>query len=338
MSYADTAKCSPFRRLSQETAMTFQAKVRYGSLVTACCLLAITAAEAADTRIEDFRATDISGRKLEIVVDYFYTGESGSSEVYIHASPVEADGSIDPGDFETEEKVLRSGGPHTEAFLIEGSREFTSVAINVCMSTLDDAILCVEFPYQKTWIVDDAEPAAPSLPGIASFNVDRSRISLGGSATLDWTAENTDVVMLGEPDAGSPAFLSRARTVPIQGSLVVSPTRTTTYVLQAQLGSNQTRGELTVEVVPAIELSFEVPDRTCVGRPYTVTWRTRHAAEVTLNGRAVPAEGSRNIRDHREVQTGTFNYRLSASNEFESVETTREIRVATCPADESGPG
>lgn len=288
-------------------------------------------AQPAGNRIENFRAVEISNAELRVFVDYFYAG--GAKDVSIHAAPVRANGSLDPRDFSSEEKVLRTGG-NTEEFVIRGKRRFTSAAINVCMSTLVDAILCKEFPYGKNWsataeITGDAAPAPAELR-IVSFDVSRPRISLGGSATLTWAVENAEVVLLGEPDPSSAELLSRARSVPARGSLVVEPTASTTYVLQSQRGDLQKRREVAVEVVPRIELSFDVPERVCAGRPFMVKWQVRHATDVTLNGRTVMEEGSLRVNDHR-TNPRDHRYVLVARNEFESAEASRVIQTVPCP-------
>ena len=114
--------------------------------------------------IRNFRAANISSAELRVTVDYTFTGGAAVEEVSIFANPEEAGGASDPRTVEVDELPVQTGS-HTVTLTItkrEGARDFTSVSVQVCLSTADRALLCQSFPYQKTWTA--AVPPKPK-PG-----------------------------------------------------------------------------------------------------------------------------------------------------------------------------
>jgi hypothetical protein len=173
-------------------------------------------------------------------------------------------------------------------------------------------------------------------PRIEALNLSTGRIAAGGSASVTWNVVNAETVLLGEPDPADQHSLLRARTVRSNGTLVLSPTRTTTYVLHAENRAQETaRQEFSVEVLHPIVLNFDVqPVRICAQRrgSATLQWRTQNADEVTLNDQATQLSGRRT-----ELPSGAANstvtYRIVAKNTFESVEALRQVRIINCVLD-----
>jgi hypothetical protein len=330
-------------------------------LLCTCCRPAVTAAAAllaallhmslaappasGQSRIDGLRVIESSDAQLGVVVSYFYDGAFGAEGVLLHATPEEAGGVFDPRvvDFDEEPVIAGSKEARLTITKVPGARDFESVAVRVCMSTAEAAIVCRGFPLHKSWRAAAAEPhvpdpepveadVPPGKPRILAFSSSAGRVPAGGRLTLSWRTQDADVVLLGQPDPQGGPLLSQARTVPPSGSAELRPPATTVYVLQAERQRQVARREVMVEVVPSIELSFDVPDFVCADRRrITLSWRTRHATEVALNGRPVPAEGTRRIRDHRRPGPSTYSYTLFAANEFESVSARRDIPVI--PAD-----
>lgn len=134
-------------------------------LCTGMAAQQIAVGQTPQTSIRNFRAVDLSSAVLQVTVDYTYTGGAPQGEVSIHATPEEAGGVFDPRTVDFDELPVQSG-THTVSLTItrrEGARDFTSVAVRVCMSTPGRALLCQDFPHQKTWKAV-APPPPPEPP------------------------------------------------------------------------------------------------------------------------------------------------------------------------------
>jgi hypothetical protein len=170
-------------------------------------------------------------------------------------------------------------------------------------------------------------------PRIDVLKVSTGRIAAGGSASVTWSVVNADTVLFGEPDPADERSLLRAQTVKSNGTLVLSPTSTTTYVLQAENRAQDTaRQQFTVEVLQPIVLNFDVqPTQVCPERRDRVTlqWKTQHADEVTLNDHAAQSSGQK-TEQPRGSTNSTMTYQIVAKNTFESVEAKRQVRIIAC--------
>jgi hypothetical protein len=170
-------------------------------------------------------------------------------------------------------------------------------------------------------------------PRIEALNVSTGRIAAGGSVNVSWSVVNADTVLFGEPDSADQRSLLRARAVQADDTLVLSPTNTTTYVLHAENRAQDTaRQQFTVEVLHPIVLNFNVqPTRVCPLRRDRVTlqWETQNADEVTLNDKRTQPTG-RKTEQPRGAANSTVTYHIVAKNTFESVETTRQVRIIDC--------
>ena len=131
-------------------------------------------------------------------------------------------------------------------------------------------------------------------PVIRRFQVDRTTVETGESATLSWDVERSEAVRL-EPGLGQRL---------LQGSLVVTPERTTTYTLFA----GEVRSSLEVRVVepPPRLISFST-GRTSVerGAEVRLTWEVRGVSTVRIEGvpgKVLPAKGERGVVAERDTQ------------------------------------
>lgn len=131
------------------------------------------AAQRPDAGIRNFRAVDLSSDTLKVTVDYMYRGELPPGGVSLHATPEEAGGIFDPRIVLFDELPVRPGVFTTTLTIAKraGARDFTSVAVRVCLSTTESAIVCEEFPHQKRWtaavptpIPVPQAPAPPTPP------------------------------------------------------------------------------------------------------------------------------------------------------------------------------
>ncbi|MBI4480788.1 MAG: hypothetical protein HY651_12265 [Acidobacteria bacterium] len=86
---------------------------------------------------------------------------------------------------------------------------------------------------------------APACIPVVNLSVTPATIQLGQSATLQWSTQNTTGLDL-QPGVGS---------VPLQGSLTVSPSVTTTYVMTAQGPKGTGQASVVLTVTPAPKFS-----------------------------------------------------------------------------------
>jgi len=137
------------------------------------------AARQGANSIRNFRAASPSTAELRVTVDYTYAG-ANSGEITIHATPEERGGVFDPRLVDYDEIPVQQG-THTVTLTItrrEGAADFLSVTVRVCISTIDRAILCQDFPHEKRWAaaappapppVAPPTPPPPSAPGTCSI-------------------------------------------------------------------------------------------------------------------------------------------------------------------------
>jgi hypothetical protein len=121
------------------------------------------------SRINQFRAVHVSSGELKVVVQYTFVGP-GNSGATIAATPQEAGGVFDPRlvDFDAEPAHT---GTHTVTLRITKrpeAREFTSVAIRVCIAGAHAAIVCEDFARAKTW----RTPGNQATTGAGTCSID----------------------------------------------------------------------------------------------------------------------------------------------------------------------
>jgi hypothetical protein len=162
---------------------------------------------------------------------------------------------------------------------------------------------------------------ASSTLRIISFTATPVTIVAGQSTTLSWATDNASAVTI-----------SGVGTVANNGSQVVTPTATTTYVLTATSAAGQSlTSQVTVQVtsapLPKI-LRFTVgPLSITSGNKATLVWAVENADTVTISGvGTVPTVGAEEVSP-----TATTSYTLTASNSAgqATAQTTLTVTTAT---------
>jgi len=108
--------------------------------------------QASAMRIENFRAVNVANGRLNVTVDYTFPGEV-VGKVIIRITPLEKGGIFRPQAVGSDLIPVQSG---THTVTIAGMKNstgpvFTSVEVRVCISKDGTALLCRDFPYEKTW-------------------------------------------------------------------------------------------------------------------------------------------------------------------------------------------
>ncbi|OEU72376.1 MAG: hypothetical protein BA869_02235 [Desulfuromonadales bacterium C00003107] len=114
-----------------------------------------------------------------------------------------------------------------------------------------------------------------SLQPFVEISADPETISPGGSSTLTWTSSNADSALI---DNG-------IGTVDVNGTIVVSPTETTTYTITVSgPGGNATaNAKVTlIDPLPFVEISAD-PEIIQSGESSVLTWSTANATSVTID-------------------------------------------------------
>jgi hypothetical protein len=149
------------------TRKTISTVALAGMLMISIAAQREVAAQRPDASIRNFRAVDLSSDTLKVTVDYIYRGELPPGGVRLHATPQEAGGIFDPRTVLFDELPVRPGAFTTTLTIAKraGARDFTSVAVRVCLSTSGSAIVCQDFPHAKRWTSAGPTPAPdPQTP------------------------------------------------------------------------------------------------------------------------------------------------------------------------------
>ena len=147
--------------------------------------------------------------------------------------------------------------------------------------------------------------AASPAPPIDSFSATPTSITAGGTATLSWTTTGADSVVI---NAGP--------SLPLDGSMSVSPTTTTLYILTAIGPGGASSANVTITVTtplpgaPTVDSFSATPTSITAGGTATLSWTTTGADSVSIgNGvGAVGVDGSVTVNP-----TLTTTYILTAT-------------------------
>lgn len=170
-------------------------------------------------------------------------------------------------------------------------------------------------------------PPAAVTPVINSFSVSPSNITAGNTAVLTWSTTNATGATINGAD------------VPVDGSQVVNPASTMTYVLVATNGTNSTSASTMIVVtgpvtpppatgpLPTI-LSFTAsPSSLALGGATTLNWSTLNATSASIAGfGSVPVSGSLSVN---MTGTGTITFYLTATNSAGSSNASTTITVGS---------
>ncbi len=135
----------------------------------------------------------------------------------------------------------------------------------------------------------------PAPPAINYFRANSNSITVGQSLILSWDVANAQSVNI-----------TGIGNVPAQGSMLVSPTANTTYVIEARNGPHLITSSVSVIVkppTPVIALFQASSKAIHIGQHVTLQWQVNHAHTVELdNGIGiVPQQGSRVVQPQADT-------------------------------------
>lgn len=173
--------------------------------------------------ISNFKADNLSDSELLITVDYSYTGDVESKDIFINAFPIMNDGIANFREVSVEQIPIEAGNHQANMKISQkpDGKNFSSESIKICVLAKRHSILCEEFPFAKSWI-NTENPAK-----INSFLSSKNQVQTGDSVTLTWETENTSAVMLVNEETQD------IQDVRSSGSKNVVIGKTSTYILMA---------------------------------------------------------------------------------------------------------
>ena len=173
-------------------------------------------------------------------------------------------------------------------------------------------------PTQTATVTLTVGPPGAPMPRIVRYEATPTNIISGESSTLSWTTTGTTSVTI----SGVPG------TQPASGSVVVSPTQTTTYTLTASAGTVSVTSPVVVTVSNG-QLSriigFTANPMTIQGGGSTqLCWQVENATTVSINP-AIGAVGPQNCMTVSPTTTTT--YTLTARNGQGTVTASATVTV-----------
>jgi hypothetical protein len=270
--------------------------------------------------ISNFSANDISDSELLITVDYSYSGETDSKEIFLQANPVMIDGRYIYKEVVVDHLPIESGDHQVSIKISKkpGGKDFNSASIRVCMTASRSILLCEVFAFTKSWndVVNSAK--------INSFVSNKNQVKKGDFVILTWETEHASTVRLGK--AGTADF----HKVPSFGSETVSIDKSSTYVLM--VSQKSTKGPAEVEskkIKISVTNNEPVIGNFHASRPTIrrgvaskLMWNVFGADHVTLDGESVSAIDDKIVTPNR-----TTNYILKAQTGDKIIEETLSIYV-----------
>ncbi len=174
-------------------------------------------------------------------------------------------------------------------------------------------------------------PATPTSaaanPPTATLTATPSSIPTGGTATLNWAAQNAQTITL------NPGNVQLSGT---SGTVSETPAQTTTYTLTAvgPGGTQQASATVTVSTVPTPQISLTASPATIAsGASSTLTWATQSAQSVTLNGTAMLANNAPLLNGSMTVSpTQTTTYTAVATGLDGKLQASATATVTIAPA------
>jgi hypothetical protein len=148
---------------------------------------------------------------------------------------------------------------------------------------------------------------------IITFFANAQRIVAGSSAKLLWSVANTLSVSI---DNG-------IGPVPADGSILVSPTTTTTYTMTAVGTGGNSVAQVTIEVIELPQITFTAdPSTISPGGSSTLSWSVTGTNFARLNQIDVFPSGTMTVAPEK-----TTLYRLTATNEAGTATATVTVTV-----------
>ncbi len=274
-----------------------------------------------------------------------YVAPSGSHEVQPLETTTYTMGAIGPGGNSTESiTVAVSPAPpmveifaSPETIILGKSTTLTwnSSGADTCVIEPDindvdpSGALTVEPVETTTYTIVAAGPNGTATdevtvtvnnPGpVVTFNADPEAIILGDSTTLSWTTEYADTCVI-EPEIGS---------IDLNGSLIISPTESTTYTITATGSGGTTTQSVLVSVnIPAtVELTID-PGSILIEETATLSWNSEHTESCIIE----PDIGSVDLNDSIPVSPDiTTTYTITATGPGGTAEDSATVTVLFPP-------
>jgi hypothetical protein len=150
--------------------------------------------------------------------------------------------------------------------LVNGSKVVTPTATTTYTITVSNTVLMAT----ETALVTVTSP-----PPAVAISASPSTIVSGGSSTLTWTTTN----------ATTAAIDNGIGTVPVNGSIVVTPAATTTFTITATGAGGSANASVTVkisELPPTVSITA-THETIPPGGSSTLTWTSTNATSVTID-------------------------------------------------------
>jgi RHS repeat-associated protein len=166
------------------------------------------------------------------------------------------------------------------------------------------------------------EVGTAALPPSVHFSADPVSINLGESSMLFWTTEHAESCVI-EPDVG---------LVEPEGSLTVSPDRTTTYTMIASGDGGSATDEVTITVnipPPWVDMTVD-PDAILAGESAVLSWTSSHvdACVIHPDVGSVEPTGSTTVSP---AETTTYTITATGPGGIASDSATIQVRDASAP-------
>lgn len=150
------------------------------------------------------------------------------------------------------------------------------------------------------------------------LQADLTTIDLGGLCTLNWTSVN----------AVSATINQGIGSVPLSGSLSITPSATATYKITVKNGSGvkaTAKVKITVRIPVPIVTFGSSPDNIVSGQRSTLSWTTSQATSVSINQGIgeVDLNGSMSVKP-----AVTTTYKITAKGKGGTVKVTTTVTVA----------
>lgn len=190
------------------------------------------------------------------------------------------------------------------------------------------------FPVQKKYVLTakNSEGVVTKTININPYNVPEISFTTtkrkikdndASGVTLKWNITNAKKVKL--------LCSSEEKEIKATGQLNLCPKKTETYNLEVigLDGKRKFTKSLTIDVFPEATFTFETDKKYVFPTiPFTLTWETKNAKKVELNGKQVSESGSKTIINGIEKDA---KYTLSVTDEFETKTKTILVKQMQIP-------
>ena len=165
-------------------------------------------------------------------------------------------------------------------------------------------------------------------PPEIKFSAYPTAVKLGESSELTWSVANAETVEI-EPDGGM---------VQVSGSLTVSPTQTTTYILEAEgKGGTATHAVTLTVYQPPVVTFIADPETVIYGETATLSWSSTNADKgvIDQNIGEVGNEGSLQVKPDR---TTTYSITVSGPGGSAQAQVVVTVKAKVKPQPEGSFG